>query len=132
MRVAPMAVVEQTLEERVDVVLEDYILDLGRRYEKRYAGEGPQLHCNKLIDDLARIQRRLGGDRHKAVDAMMRAAFDTHWRTGDYSAHRNWIRYLLERYYDPMYDYQLDKREGECLFRGDRAAVVAWARERCA
>lgn len=130
MRVAPMVVVEQTLQERADVVVEDYILDLGQRYALLYAGDGPQLHRDKLLDDLARIQRRLGGDRYKEVDAMMRGAFDTQWRTGDCGAHREWILYLLERYYDPMYDYQLDKREGECLFRGDRAAVIDWARGR--
>ena len=34
---APMAVVvEQSLEDRVDVVLEDYVLDLGRRYYDVY------------------------------------------------------------------------------------------------
>ncbi len=132
MRVAPMVIVEQTLEERVDVVVQDYIEDLGRRYAILYAGEGPQLHRDRLLDDLARIRRRLGGDRHQQVDAMLRAAFDEQWRTGEADAHREWVRYLLERYYDPMYDYQLDKREGQCLFRGDRAAVVQWARERAA
>ena len=129
MRVAPMVVVEQSLEERADVVVEDYILDLGRRYWALYAEEGPQLHRDKLLDDLARIRRRLGGDRHKQVDAMMRAAFKTQWRTGDAGAHREWILFLLEGYYDPMYDYQLDKREGECVFSGEREAVVEWAQE---
>lgn len=129
MRVAPLVVVEQSLEERVDVVVQDYILDLGERYAKLYAGDGPQRHRDKLLDDLDRIQRRLGGDRHQQVSAMLRAAFDAQWRSGDAGAHREWIRYLLQQYYDPMYDYQLGKREGQCLFRGDRTAVIAWARE---
>ena len=44
-------------------------------------------------------------------------------------AHGGWIRILLEEYYDPMYDYQLSKREGDTLMRGDRDAVVAKALE---
>ena len=48
-------------------------------------------------------------------------------RIGDLVLHRQWIALLLEHYYDPMYEYQLAKREGEVLFRGDRAAVIAWA-----
>ena len=54
----------------------------------------------------------------------MLAAFDRQWRDGDLSGHRAWIGRLLEEYYDPMYEYQLSRREGAVLFRGDRQAVV--------
>jgi tRNA 2-selenouridine synthase len=126
---APMVVVEQSVAERVDVVLEDYVMDLGRRYLLLHAQEGPVLHREKLLSDLGRISRRLGGDRHKLVDGMINRAFDQQWDTGDASAHREWIAYLLELYYDPMYDYQLQQRKGSCLFRGDRQAVVEWVQE---
>jgi tRNA 2-selenouridine synthase len=36
---------------------------------------------------------------------------------------------LLEKYYDPMYEYQLSKRAGKQLFSGDRQAVIAWAQQ---
>ena len=87
-------------------------------------------HEQKLLDDLARIRKRLGSERHTAVASQLHTAFEEQRRTADVSAHREWIGALLGDYYDPMYDYQLDKREGECLFRGDRAAVVDWVRER--
>ena len=58
---------------------------------------------------------------------MLDAAFEYQWQSGCVSRHRDWIAFLLERYYDPMYEYQLARREGERLFRGDRAAVLAWA-----
>ena len=58
---------------------------------------------------------------------MMAAAFARQWQDGDLSGHRQWIAMLLEKYYDPMYEYQLSKRAGEQLFQGDREAVVAWA-----
>lgn len=127
MQRAPLAVVEQRLEERVDAVLEDYIVDLGRRYLERYGAEGPALHAQKMRDDLARIARRLGGERHQRVSAMLDAAFAEQWESGDIAAHRGWIAFLLEHYYDPMYDYQLGQREGRILFSGDRAALVRWA-----
>ena len=34
-----------------------------------------------------------------------------------------WIQSLLSWYYDPMYDYQLEKKEARIIFRGDRQAV---------
>ena len=43
------------------------------------------------------------------------------------AGHREWIAFLLEHYYDPMYEYQLQQRDGRVLFRGDREAVINWA-----
>ncbi len=130
MAAAPLAIIEQNLDERVDVVVEDYIVDLGRRYALRFGEQGPMRHCEKLLSDLSRIRKRLGGERTKMAHDIMRAAFDLQWREGDLSGHREWIARLLEEYYDPMYEYQLSKRQGEQLYRGDRQAVVEWARQR--
>ncbi|GAB5452172.1 MAG: tRNA 2-selenouridine(34) synthase MnmH [Halioglobus sp.] len=132
MKQAPLLVVEEPLQARVDIVLEDYIHDLGERYARLYGPEGGQAHCEKMLADLDRIARRLGGERHQRVAAMLRGAFEQQWRTGDVSAHREWIAFLLERYYDPMYEYQLQQRDGERIFAGSRAAVLDWAKEHCA
>jgi tRNA 2-selenouridine synthase len=127
MRVAPLVVVEEDLEARIDVVIEDYVVDLGRRYLLMFGEEGPQQHCAKLQGDLARLRRRLGGLLEQEVSSMLAAAFAQQARDGDLSGHRQWIAVLLQQYYDPMYEYQLARRTGERLFRGDRHAVVNWA-----
>lgn len=127
MRVAPLALVEESLASRVDVVIADYVVDLGERYQARFAEEGSQMHARKLQDDLSRIRKRLGGERYQQVSALMSDAFAAQWSSGDLSGHRAWITRLLEDYYDPMYEYQLQQREGRVLFRGDRPAVVNWA-----
>lgn len=127
MKIAPMLVVEQTLEQRIDVVLEDYVLDLGRRYLTAFGEDGHVMHRDKMLADLDRISKRLGGERHRQVSKIMAAAFDLPYVDGDLSLHRQWIGFLLEKYYDPMYEYQLKKRAGAQLFQGDRDAVVARA-----
>ncbi len=127
MGLAPMVLVEEPLEERIEVVLEDYVLDLGRRYAAACGEEGPRRHRERLQQDLARIRRRLGGLRHAEVGGLLEAAFEQQWRTGSLEGHRAWIACLLEQYYDPMYDYQLARREGERLFSGSRREVVTWA-----
>lgn len=126
MSTAPMLVVEQSLDERVDVVVDDYIVDLGRRYAEHYAGEGFSRHAQKLQDDLGRIRKRLGGERHLQMSQVMADAFDQQRRSGDIAGHREWIAFLLQHYYDPMYEYQLAQREGDVLFRGNRSEIVAW------
>lgn len=127
MQSAPMVLVEQSLEERIGVVVEDYVLDLGRRFAAVHGEEGPAMHRDKLQQDLARISKRLGGERHTQVSEMLDAAFARQWNTGSLEGHQAWIAYLLERYYDPMYEYQLSQRAGAALCRGTREEVVAWA-----
>jgi tRNA 2-selenouridine synthase len=125
----PMLVVEQSLEQRIDVVIEDYVLDLGRRYTALHGEKGALLHSEKLQDDLARIRKRLGGQRYQDISALMAAAFEQQWRSGELALHRQWIAFLLEKYYDPMYEYQLEQRQGSQLFSGDRDAVIARAEQ---
>jgi tRNA 2-selenouridine synthase len=126
---APLLVVEQSLDERIDIVVEDYVVDLGRRFLELHGETGPRLHSEKLQDDLSRIRKRLGGERYQAVSGMMAAAFAEQWSSGSPVAHRAWIATLLEKYYDPMYEYQLAQRAGRPLFCGSRDEVVAWATE---
>lgn len=124
---APMLVVEQSLEDRTDVVIEDYVVDLGRRYAQLYGEDGMNQHSEKLQFDLSRIRKRLGGERFGVASELMALAFEQQRRGEGLDGHRQWIHALLEQYYDPMYEYQLSKREGEQLFCGDREAVIARA-----
>jgi len=38
-------------------------------------------------------------------------------------SHQAWIKYLLSEYYDPMYDYQLSKKQQRVQFRGNCSEV---------
>ena len=129
MKEAPMFVVEHSLGERVEIVIADYVLDLGRRFAQAHGEEGSQLHRAKLQADLFRISKRLGGERYQQISSLLDTAFEQQWSNGDLSSHSSWIEALLTTYYDPMYEYQLGKRTGKILFRGTRAEVVARAAE---
>lgn len=130
MQTAPLVLVEEAVESRVQVVLEDYIIDLGKRFQSRLGvKDGDVAHRERLLDGLDRIRKRLGGAQHQAIRALMEAAFEKQAATGSTEPHRDWICALLSDYYDPMYRYQLKKRQGEILFRGSRQAVIDFARE---
>ncbi|MGL5467036.1 MAG: tRNA 2-selenouridine(34) synthase MnmH, partial [Shewanella sp.] len=42
------------------------------------------------------------------------------------SQHLAWISLLLQKYYDPMYEYQLAKKAQRVLFRGNHQAMHEW------
>lgn len=130
MQAAPMLVVEESIASRVAVVVDDYVVDLGRRFEDRFPGSGPSQHAQRLREDLAKIRKRLGGALHSQVDQQIQDAFTLQLQTDDLAAHGQWIKTLLLQYYDPMYEYQLNRREGKVLYVGDRAAVIDAARSK--
>ncbi len=53
----------------------------------------------------------------------MQSAFDHQQATGDASAHKQWVEWLLCESYDPMYDYQLEQKKQKITFKGDAPAV---------
>lgn len=127
---APRLVLEYALEDRVQVVFEDYILDLGQRYQRVYGAAGLSAHRERLLGDLGRTRKRLGGERYQQIAGLMQAAFDAQQSTGSTDGHRHWIRPMLADYYDPMYAYQLSKREGLKLCTGDRETLEAFLNKR--
>lgn len=125
---APMMVLERTLDERVQVILEDYVIDMVAGYQARDGEQAGFAQFREYLrSSLARLRRRLGGERLQRLDDMMVAALDTQEATGELEGHRAWIREMLTGYYDPMYDYQLSRREGTVLQRGDLEHLQHWA-----
>ena len=56
----------------------------------------------------------------------MAAAIDQQQAQGDVQAHEAWIRTLLVEYYDPMYEYQLSKKQQRVVYKGDYQQVLEW------
>ncbi|MEJ2134590.1 MAG: tRNA 2-selenouridine(34) synthase MnmH [Desulfofustis sp.] len=64
----------------------------------------------EMSRNLGRIAKRLGAARFEEVQALLESGCYHQEENGDPQAHKHWIRLLLRHYYDPMYDYQLQKR----------------------
>ena len=79
-----------------------------------------------LLESLARIQKRLGGERFDALRSTMLEALASHERGTPEEMHKTWIRQLLTDYYDPMYEYQMNKRTRPPVFRGNEGDVAEY------
>jgi tRNA 2-selenouridine synthase len=126
MSLAPIIQVEETLEFRVETILNDYIVSNLTDFVHLDADRGKDLFAESLLNSLDKIRKRLGGERHLALRLLMLAALNN---DNDLDQHRAWIRDLLVDYYDPMYEYQMTKKQQRVVFRGDSRAVLDWAAE---
>lgn len=129
MQQAPLVWLEVPFTERVERILTDYV---SGQYDAFVAmhGEprGAALFREHLLQGLSKIARRLGGERHQRLHAMMQAALAGP-REGLLDLHRTWIEALLREYYDPMYAFQRHKQAHRIVFAGDASAVLGYLRQ---
>jgi len=131
MQQAPLVWLEDSLECRVQRILQDYVIDLCAEFVLAHGPEqGFEHFAGRLRESLSGIVRRLGGERYQRLAAAMDAALQVQRASGAVELHRAWIEGLLSEYYDPMYAYQRDAKAARIEFAGDRAAVLAYLRER--
>ncbi|MEE9254513.1 MAG: tRNA 2-selenouridine(34) synthase MnmH [Pseudomonadales bacterium] len=116
---APLVVLEAELATRVENILGEYV------HEPLEHMSTEALEAT-LCGALGRIQRRLGGKRYAQIRALVEKAF----ASDDDALHREWIKRLLETYYDPQYDHQLDTKAERIVFRGDDEDVAEFLAER--
>ena len=124
MQQAKLVVLEVALEQRIQLIFESYIVQDLQDYQLSHINNPVEAFCQRLQEALFRIRKRLGGLRHGALDKLMHRAFQHQCQTGELDAHRDWIKGLLVSYYDPMYEYQLQKKVDRILFQGDNKAVL--------
>ena len=118
MQQAPIALVEASFEERVEHIHKEYVAEA--LAEHRHAGLTPTDLLARYEEALLRIKRRLGGVRLADLTLRLQQAF------AGKTDHRDWISYLLREYYDPMYDFQLQRKAARIRFRGCNADVTAF------
>lgn len=130
MQASPLVLLEESLERREAQSFKDYVLDSLAEFRRLHGEEaGFALYSEQVRASLARIQRRLGGLRHRHLTDLLEEAL-TAFRAGDDAGMREFVRRLLVEYYDPMYDYQISKKLDRVVFRGDREVVLEWWKTR--
>jgi len=126
-RQSSRVVIDEPLEARVQVTLEDYVTGPLDEYARHYGDEQAfEQLADALLSAMDRIRKRLGGARHQSLRGELESALERQRRGGDPEGHRGWIRELLSGYYDPMYDYMLQRRNGSIVYQGSRAQVMEY------
>ncbi|MDY0115952.1 MAG: tRNA 2-selenouridine(34) synthase MnmH [Sulfurimonadaceae bacterium] len=120
---APLVILEAQMHERVDITLDEYVIQAQEAYIKAGFESALEEWSKNIQDAMSRITRRLGLEKYKKVSGIFENALDEQKRNGSYDGYREWAKFLLEEYYDPMYDYQIQKRSHMVSFRGNAEEV---------
>jgi tRNA 2-selenouridine synthase len=124
---APLLLLEADIDTRIGYTRQEYVNEALAEYQSLYGEQaGFTRWAESLLDSMDRIRKRLGGERHQQLRAVLIQAIDTQRHSGDISGHDAWIRSLLVDYYDPMYDYQIGKKQDRVVLRGDAEALRDW------
>ena len=129
---APRAIVTVDTDSRIRLIGEDYILNSWPQFQQAHGLAAETEFSRYVLDNLARIQKRLGGDRYQQVRSSFEAGLCNFFASGDVSRFNPGIRILLEQYYDPMYLYQIERKQPEILFEGPESEFLQWAEDYCA
>lgn len=127
MEKAPMVIVNDPLEIREQRLCYEYSTLMQRQYCAALGEEsGWQAYEAYVHRGLAGISKRLGLEKYKALSLVLDAALQQQKSTGSSEGHLNWLAPILREYYDPMYQYQLDKKADRIKFSGTYQEVKEW------
>ncbi|WP_298775212.1 tRNA 2-selenouridine(34) synthase MnmH [uncultured Shewanella sp.] len=127
MQAADIIVLEETMENRVSRILNDYIISMRQGFIAQLGiDEGQRTWQEYLTQGLMQIKKRLGGKLHDELQHHLNVACHQYENNRDCDEHRIWITKLLKNYYDPMYQYQLNKKQSNIVFKGDIFSINQW------
>lgn len=125
-----IVILETDMPARIENCFQDYVPDLLSRYVSELGHtEGFNAFKNHHRGSLSRIQKRFGGENYARALELLERAVDKHENHNDSSHYGDFIEMLLRDYYDPMYDYQLSKKEHRIVFKGNADDIVSWVKE---
>ncbi|MGL5048520.1 MAG: tRNA 2-selenouridine(34) synthase MnmH [Shewanella sp.] len=127
MQAADVLVLEEPDDFRLQRLLNEYVHKMHKGFCDRLgAEEGFAAFSQYLLQSLVSIRKRLGGKQHQELQDLMQQALDQQINQNDTSRHLVWINLLLQQYYDPMYQYQLQKKSERVIFKGSHDAMNQW------
>ncbi len=125
---APHIVLVSTLSERVEIAIQDYIIELFNGFSKKLTrDQALDMLGKRHLESLYRIRKRLGGTLYKRANNLLRSAIAEHKKNNKLTAYIPFVELLLTKYYDPMYDYQISNRSEKPLFCGTSDEIIQWS-----
>ncbi|PKH86315.1 tRNA 2-selenouridine(34) synthase MnmH [Colwellia sp. Bg11-28] len=129
MTLAPVVVIEESLDYRLEHIYQEYIIKMTAQYQAAYGVERGFIAFGEYLEQgLFKVRKRLGTERYGQLKTIQSAAL-TQQQNGEQKYHLDWLKPLLSEYYDPMYQYQLGLKSDRVIFRGNNSECLAFLRD---
>lgn len=126
MALAPVVVIEESLDYRLENIYQEYIIKMTAQYQAVYGIEQGFIAFSEYLQQgLYKVRKRLGTERYGQLNVIQSAAL-AQQKSGQLQYHFDWLKPLLSEYYDPMYQYQLGLKAQRVIFRGNNAQCLAF------
>ena len=126
-----LVILRVPLEERVSITMAEYVYQSQKDYNNAYIdGRGLACWAEYIRESIIRLKRRLGLENCQEILNIFESAYNMQLTTGSQEKHRDWVTMLLKDYYDPMYEYQLQKTTHEIIFEGNKEEVLEFLRDK--
>ena len=119
-----LILLETPMHERVEIIFEEYIENSLASYVKKHSEEGVEIWSNAIANNIDKIRKRVGSELHKKLQDILKSSLEAQLENGDLQGYKKLIEILLVSYYDPMYDYQIEKTEIPILFKGTHSEIL--------
>lgn len=127
MATAYLVVVDDPFERRMARLKEEYFDRMTHDFIEAYGEEkGWQEYSDYLHHGLYAIRRRLGAQRAAELTQLLDNALAAQKISANTEVHFSWLSPLLKEYYDPMYRYQLSKKQDKIIYTGSYEEVEQW------
>lgn len=127
MATAHLVVVDDPFERRMARLKEEYFDRMTHDFIEAYGEEkGWQEYSDYLHHGLYAIRRRLGAQRAAELTQLLDNALAAQKISENTEVHFSWLSPLLKEYYDPMYRYQLSKKQDKIIYTGSYEEVEQW------
>ncbi len=127
MATAHLVVVDDPFERRMARLKEEYFDRMTHDFIEAYGEEkGWQEYSDYLHHGLYAIRRRLGAQRAAELTQLLDNALAAQKISANTEVHFSWLSPLLKEYYDPMYRYQLSKKQDKLIYTGSYEEVEQW------
>lgn len=121
---ASLVILKTPLDERVNITYQEYVLNDLQEYTRAFAEQGKTKWYENISAGIDRIKKRLGSERYLNIKALLAQSLE-----GPDEGHKEWIKILLSEYYDPMYEYQIEKSPLPILFEGSEQEIFEFLRD---
>ena len=135
MTLAPLVVIEESLEYRLEQIYQEYIIKMTAQYQAHYGVEQGFIAFSEYLEHgLFKVRKRLGTQRYGQLKEIQSVALihqrNSQQQNGQLHYHFDWLKPLLSEYYDPMYQYQLGLKAERVVFRGNNAQCLAFLHDK--